>query len=232
MIDAVSQTSGKGTAAGAAAGSSQNQQISQQQFLTLFIEQLKNQDPLSPLQPDQLTAQLAQFSSLEQLTGINTRLDTLAGSAKQTTGSAMLGLLGKQVSIDGGRLPIAGAKAPRVDYQLATAAERVSATVRDASGKVVRVVDLGAQGAGTHTFQFDGRDGAGTLLADGSYRVELAATERGAKTPTAVPLQTLATVDGVDLSGDPPVLLVAGERVPLDQVHEVHEPAPKAQTNG
>src|SRR5262245_6854574 len=84
------------------AGLSANQQISQQQFLTLFIEQLKNQDPLSPLQPDQLTAQLAQFSSLEQLTGINTRLDALAGTAKQTTSSTLLALLGKQVRVDDG----------------------------------------------------------------------------------------------------------------------------------
>ena len=70
----------------------------------IFIEQLKNQDPLSPLQPDQLTAQLAQFSSLEQLTGINTRLDTLTGATKQTTSSALLGLLGKQVQVDDGTL--------------------------------------------------------------------------------------------------------------------------------
>jgi flagellar basal-body rod modification protein FlgD len=221
MIDAVSSTSGQHAAAGALASGAQ---VSQQQFLTLFIEQLKNQDPLSPLQPDQLTAQLAQFSSLEQLTGINTRLDALAGTAKQTTGSAMLGLLGKQVSIDGGRLPISGAKAPRVDYRLTEAAERVTATVRDADGRPVRVVDLGAQEAGAHAFAFDGRDGTGALLADGSYGVEIVATARGAKVPTPVSLTTLATVDGVDLGSDPPVLLVGGERIPLDQVHEVHEP--------
>lgn len=228
MSDAISAINGQGASTGSAAAVTQNQQISQQQFLTLFIEQLKNQDPLSPMQPDQLTAQLAQFSSLEQLTGINTRLDTLTGATKQTTSSAMLGLLGKQVSVNDGSLPIAGGKIPRVTYQLGETAQRVTATVRDANGKAVRVVELGQQNAGVHDFVFDGRDGQDTLLPDGAYKVEIAATAVGAKAPTTVPLTTLATVDGVDLSGDSPVLIVGGQRIPFDQVTEVHEPTPSA----
>lgn len=226
MIDAVS---GTGSAAAATkAGLTHNQQINQQEFLTLFIEQLKNQDPLSPLQPDQLTAQLAQFSSLEQLTGVNTRLDTLASAAKQTTGSALLNLLGKQVSVDGGQLPITGGQVPPVTYQLAQASGRVTATVRDVAGEAVRVMDLGAQAAGAQTFTFDGRDGLGQPLADGVYRLEITAAVPGAKAPTTVPLQTLATVDGVDLGADPPTLLVGGQRIPFDQVREVHEPGPSS----
>jgi flagellar basal-body rod modification protein FlgD len=223
--DSISAASASVAASTTKAGSSTSPQISQQQFLTLFIEQLKNQDPLSPMQPDQLTAQLAQFSSLEQLTGINTRLDTLAGSAKQTTGSAMLALLGKQVSIDGGRLAISHGHVPTATYQLAQAAEKVTATVRDADGKAVRVVDLGAKGAGQQTFIFDGKDGQGQTLVDGTYALEITAAAKGDKAPTPVSTQTLATIDGVDLESDSPALLVGGTRVPLDQVREVHEPA-------
>jgi flagellar basal-body rod modification protein FlgD len=222
MIDAVSAGRNDAAASGALGA---NQQISQHQFLTLFIEQLKNQDPLSPLEPDQLTAQLAQFSSLEQLTGINTRLDSLTGSIRQSTTSAMLSLLGKQVSIDGGKLVVREGEEARATYQLDAAAE-VSATVRDAGGTVVRVLDLGTQTAGAHELLFDGEDADGQQLADGTYRLEIAALAPGAKAPTPVSAQTFAVVDGVDLEGDPPTLLVGGSRIPLADVREVRDTAP------
>ncbi len=207
----------------AAANPNPNAQINQQQFLTLFIQQLKNQDPLSPLQPDQLTAQLAQFSSLEQLTGINTRLDTLNGTGKQTTSSTLLGLIGKQVGFDGGTLTLKGGSAGPASYTLTQAAAKVIATVKAADGSVVRVVDLGAQQPGRHSFQFDGKSTAGAALADGDYRVEVATSTADGTQSTSVPLVTSATVDGVDLSSDPPALLVGGERVTFDKVHEVHD---------
>jgi flagellar basal-body rod modification protein FlgD len=205
-----------------------NQQINQQQFLTLFIEQLKAQDPLSPMQPDQLTAQLAQFSSLEQLTGINTRLDTLADATKQTSSSALLSLLGKEVQVDGGQLAIRDGHVPRISYTLDDAASAVSVSILDKDGKAVRVMRLGAQDAGAHDVDFDGKGDDGQVLADGSYKVAIGALAPGAQAPTDVPVTTFATVDGVDLEGDPPALLVGDARIPLDKVHEVRAPQPAA----
>jgi flagellar basal-body rod modification protein FlgD len=201
-----------------------NQQIDKQEFLTLFLEQLKNQDPLSPLAPDELTAQLAQFSSLEQLTGINTRLDALAGSAKQNTTAALLGMMGKEVTFDGSRIGVKSGQAPEVRYALEGRAEKVTATVRAAAGQVVRTVDLGAQGAGEHVFRFDGRSGAGALVADGTYRIEITTAATGAEAPTPLSLLATAPVDGVDLGGDTPALLVGGRRLALDEVREVRAP--------
>lgn len=195
--------------------------IDQKQFLQLFIAQLQHQDPLSPLQPDQLTAQLAQFASLEQLTGINTRLDTLNGASKDTTSSGLLGLIGKQVTFDGGKLLVKNAQAPAVQYAMTSAADHVTATVRAADGTAVRVVELGAQGAGQHTFQFDGRNNLGTPLADGTYELEINSTSGDAQLPTALSLVTQATVDGVDLGANPPALLINGQQVGLDQVKQV-----------
>jgi len=220
-LDAAAQSSSSG-------GLSPNQQINQQQFLTLFIEQLKNQDPLSPMEPDQLTAQLAQFSSLEQLTGINTRLDTLTGATKQTTSSALLGLLGKQVEVDDGTLVMHGGQAPKASYALDAGADKVTATIRNAQGDVVRVVDLGRQDAGTHDFTFDGKGDDGNPLADGSYKLEIDALAPGAKAPTQAAVTTFATVDGVDLDGDPPALLAGGARIPFDQVKQVRDGQPGA----
>lgn len=230
MTDAISALRDKDAAdtAAKAAALSANQQISQQQFLTLFIEQLKNQDPLSPLQPDQLTAQLAQFSSLEQLTGINTRLDTLAGATKQTTSSALLGLLGKEVRADDGTLVIRGGKVPAASYALDGQAEHVKVTVRDQDGNVVRALDLGAQAPGAHELTFDGKDANGNVLTDGTYQLVVAAQAPGGKAPTPVTVTTFAVVDGVDLDADPPVLLVGDARIPYDQVKEIRAGQPGA----
>jgi len=198
--------------------------VSQGDFLKLFIAQLQHQDPLSPLDPNELTAQLAQFSSLEQLTGINTRLDTLASVTKQSNGASALGLLGREVSFDGGNVPVTNGKAAPVDFTLDAAAEKVAATVRAGDGSVVRVVDLGALGAGAHTFQFDGKAATGGTVSDGTYSVEVDAVAPGAKVPTQVSLVGRATVDGVDLSTDPATVLVGSLHIPLDQVKEVHAP--------
>ncbi len=228
MIDSVSATQAKQETAPAALGLPATQTVSQQEFLTLFIEQLKNQDPLSPLEPSELTAQLAQFSSLEQLTGINTRLDALTDATARSTSSALLSLLGRRVAVDGGRLGLEDGKAPEVQYTLDQAATEATATVSDPDGSVVRVIELGAQAAGAHTFTFDGKSKFGLPLADGDYQIALSATVAGEDTPLAVPTRTLATVDGVDLGANPPVLIVGGTRVGLEAVREVHAASPDA----
>jgi flagellar basal-body rod modification protein FlgD len=196
--------------------------LSQSQFLELFVAQLQHQDPLSPMEPNELTAQLAQFSSLEQLTAINTKLEAMGGSTKQTTTAALLGLIGKQVRFDGSQLTLSDGSASNVQYTLAGPADRVAFTIRNAAGDVVRAVDLGRQAAGTHTFEFDGKDQNGVKLPDGTYRVEAASQAPGAKVATPLDLVVDATVDGVDLAGDSPALLVGGTRVPLDKVREIH----------
>ena len=214
MIDPVA-----GGTAAVAAGTAATKTVSQAEFLQLFVAQLQHQDPLSPMEPNELTAQLAQFSSLEQLTGINSRLDTLTGSARQTSGSVLLGLIGKEITFDGSRLAAVGGKAPDVSYTLSQSAAKVTATVRDAAGNVVRVVDLGAQNTGEHTFHFDGKTDTGATIPDGTYALEITA---GTKTPTPLDLTAKATVDGVDLASDPQALLVGNLRVGIDQVREVH----------
>jgi len=224
-IAAVASTAAAGTASaltGAAPATTGDQTISEGDFLKLFIAQLQNQDPLSPMEPNELTAQLAQFSSLEQLTGINTRLDTLASVSKEGTTGSLLSLIGRQVSFDGSQIGVTNGKATPVNFTL-DQSMKVTATVRAADGSLVRVVDLGALDAGAHSFTFDGTGPTGTV-PDGTYQVEIDALAPGGKVPTPVTTLGLATVDGVDLSANPPVLLVNGLRIPFDQVQQVHAP--------
>lgn len=202
-----------------------NEQISQNQFLTLFVTQLQNQDPLSPMEPNDLTAQLAQFSSLEQLTGINDRLDKLVGKQTDATKSPItdpMSLLGRAVDFDASRLTVAGGKSAPIDFVLNHDVSNAVATVSDGDGNVVRRVILGDLKAGDQHFTFDGKGDDGKAVADGTYKVDVSAVPVGGTTALAVPLITRATVDGVDLTSNPPVLFIGDRRLTLDQVRGVH----------
>lgn len=216
------------TAANAATTSSsdtgiapKNQQINQQEFLTLFLAQLKNQDPLSPQDPSQLTSQLAQLSSLEQLTGINTRLDTLTGNAKNDQTATVLGLIGRDVRFDGGKVGIKKGQAPEVSYSLDKSADDVTATIVGPDGTVVRNIDLGAESLGPHTFKFDGRDAKGSVVVDGDYQIEISAKSKGDLAPTTPSLIATGRVEGADLTGDAPAIVVGGRQLTLDQIKQV-----------
>lgn len=217
MIDAV----GSSKAEVAAAAASHATTIDQNEFLTLFIAQIQNQDPLSPLNPEELTAQLAQFASLEQLTGVNDRLDHLVDAGRPSTTAALLGLLGREVSFDGSRIGVEKGQAPAIDYRLDAAAEGATATIRDASGALVTTVDLGRLGPGEHTFQFDGKDSRGQIVSDGIYQVSITTSATAGGVPTPLSLIATAPVDGIDFTSDPPVLVVGGRRISLDEVQRV-----------
>jgi len=203
-----------------------NEQISQNQFLTLFVTQLQNQDPLSPMEPNDLTAQLAQFSSLEQLTGINDKLDKLVGAQQQDPTKSPItdpmSLLGRAVDFDASRLAVAGGTTSPITFTLNHDVSNAVASVSDANGNVVRRVILGDLKAGDQRFTFDGKGDDGKPVADGTYKVDVTAVPVGGTTALDVPLITRATVDGVDLTSNPPVLFIGDRRLTLDQVRGVH----------
>jgi flagellar basal-body rod modification protein FlgD len=221
MIDPLLATTLNGTIPTPAA--SPNDQITQQQFLTLFIAQLQNQDPLAPLEPEQLTAQLAQLSSLEQLTAINDRLDALTAATVGSQATTALGLIGRTVDVETSQLAIEGGVVPELSYTLGTAAP-VTISVLDKNGKTVRTIEAAPGATGTHAIAFDGKDDAGNTLADGTYTIRASAKIDGVATPIAVMLR--GRVVGANLAGNPPTIDVNGLDVPLDRVRGVHETAP------
>jgi flagellar basal-body rod modification protein FlgD len=204
---------------------SPNDQIDQQQFLTLFIAQLQNQDPLAPMEPEQLTAQLAQLSSLEQLTGINERLDALTAATVGSQATTALGLIGRTVDVETSRFALKDGAPPELSYRLGATAP-VTVAIVDANGKTVRTMELGTAAAGTHALDFDGKDGAGNALPDGTYTIRATASVDGAVVPLSVTMR--ARVVGANLAGVPPTIDVGGLDVPLDQVRAVHETDPTA----
>ncbi len=197
-----------------------NDVVNRDDFLTLLITQLQNQDPLDPVSSEDFSAQLAQFSSLEQLTEINDKLSAL----EQPSGAApsqfeMLSLLGREVDGLGISISVAEGASSSLHFELATAGT-VEARVIDGSGQEVATLDLGTLEAGMHEFDLENVVGA-PALSDGEYTVLI---DQGNGDQT-LPLQTLVRgrVTGIDFATDPPALLLGETRLALDDVSKIRE---------
>jgi len=173
--------SGSTSSAGSLTGSI-SQTMNKDDFLKLLVTQLQYQDPLSPEDPKDFVAQLAQFSSLEQQINSNSNLENLskAITSLQQSQSMVQGvsLLGKTVKGSGNQLSVVGGKAMEASYSLPKAAKVVAVGIYDSGGNQVAVVNLGAQAAGSHTFSWDGKDSNGQQVADGMYSYQMAAQDQ------------------------------------------------------
>ena len=163
-----------------------NNEMGQQAFLTLFTTQLKNQNPLDPMDNQTFVAQLAQFSQLEASQSMKTSMDTLV---KTMTGDRMLtgtSMIGRMVGVNGGTAVLQQGRPVQAFVNLPNGAEAVSLQVLDSTGAVVRSQTFGAQPVGDMSLTWDGTDNKGTPLPDGSYSFVFKATSMG-QTKTITP---------------------------------------------
>lgn len=152
-------------------------------FLTLLVTQLKNQDPMNPMENAELTSQLAQMSTVE---GVNKLNDGLAALNAQFQASQVIqgaSLVGRPVLAEGDALNLSGTGAVG-GVVLDSAADSVKVQVLDSTGSVVRTLDLGKQDAGLARFAWEGNDSNGVRLADGAYSFQVQATAAGKTVPS------------------------------------------------
>src|SRR5215475_8794134 len=154
-------------------------------FLTLLTTQLKNQDPTSPMDSNQFTQQLVEFSQVEQQINTNTNLNSLITQGQTQIGAIATSYLGKGVSITNGNASLSNGTATW-NYSLATAASSDTLTVTDANGKVVYTAN-GETSSGLHQFTWNGKDSNGNQLDDGTYTLTAKAqTSDGTGVTTSV----------------------------------------------
>jgi flagellar basal-body rod modification protein FlgD len=172
-------------------------QATTDKFMTLLVTQLKNQDPLNPMDNAQLTSQLAQLSTVTGINQLNTTLNTLASSYQSSETLQATGMIGKGVLISGSDITLSSGKAI-LGVDLASAADKVVVDITDPrTGKVVQSMDLGAQPAGTVPISWDGvvdpskvdASGNPVALPDGKYTFTVTAFQGGAALTDATPLQ-------------------------------------------
>ncbi|PKH26308.1 flagellar hook assembly protein FlgD [Enterobacterales bacterium CwR94] len=169
-------------------------------FLTLLVTQLKNQDPTNPMENNELTTQLAQINTLSGIEKLNTTLGAISGQISSNESLQASTLIGHGVMIPGSQILVGKGDTTPFGVELERAAEKVTATVTDASGKVVRTIDIGGLTAGVHTFTWDGSMTDGTTAPDGKYSVSIAASNAGE--PMVAQALNFALVNGVTKSAD------------------------------
>jgi len=162
-----------------AAGSSTAEM--ENRFLTLLMAQMKNQDPLNPLDNAQITTQLAQLNTVNGIERLNETMTQLLTGYNEALAMQAASMIGKNVMVAGNNLPLANSQAVG-GVSLAGPADAIQLTVKDASGKVVYVESLGAREAGGYFyFGWDGKDADGNVLPDGNYSFGINASYYGQK---------------------------------------------------
>jgi flagellar basal-body rod modification protein FlgD len=191
------------------------------QFLTLLTTQLKNQNPLEPLDTNEFTQQLVQFASVEQQIKSNTTLASLLQATKASTATSALGFVGTEIRADGATTKLSNGKA---EWSLNSprAASRATLAIRDASGATVYTENR-TLSAGNQTFAWDGKLSSGGSAPSGDYTISITAADL-AGAPVTVSTEMVGIVDSVDLSGATPMLAIGSVRVEIDKVKSMRKP--------
>ena len=188
-----------------------------QTFLTLLTTQLKNQNPMDPLDTNQFTAQLVQFAQVEQQLKSNTQLGTLVSLQQTAQNGAALNFVGQTVDVDGTTTALADGNAT---WQLSVPKPSTATiTIKNATGVQV-YSGTRPLNTGTQPFTWDGKDTSGLQWPDGNYTISVTAQDASGK-PVTIPTEIEATVDSADLTKTPPVLSIAGQDYTVDKIKRV-----------
>lgn len=185
-------------------------------FLKLLTTQLQNQDPLEPLDSTKFTEQLVSYSQVEQQINTNQSLDSLIALTKSAAGANAVGYLGKTALTAGDATSLDGGSAAW-RYALPKDAATLELAVTDLNGRVVRTLSGGDKTVGTHEITWDGKNNAGTTVADGTYRLSvIAKTADGKAIDKGV--WGIGQVKEVDMSGVEPLVLIGKRAVKLGDI--------------
>ncbi len=177
-------------------------------FLRLLVEQMKNQDPLNPLDNAQVTSQMAQINTVTGINGLNNTVGRLLEQFARLETMQAAQLAGRSVLVDGAAMTL-GAEGPATaGIELNVPADSVMVEVRDNAGQVVREIALGRMNDGIQRFEWDGNTGNGARAAAGDYTFSVVA-KNGGKDVSAAPLAA-RRVEGVRQSPDGVQLILAG----------------------
>lgn len=148
----------------------------QDRFMTLLVTQMKNQDPLNPLDNAQVTSQLAQLSTVTGIDKLNTTLESLISNVQTGQSYQASSMIGHDVLVSGNQISATDKEGGYYGVELPTGADKMTVTIKDSAGATIRTLSLGKQDAGVTPMVWDGLNDAGEKVAAGNYKFEVAAT--------------------------------------------------------
>jgi len=205
--------------AGAATASKSGTDETKDRFLSLLVAQMKNQDPLNPLDNAQVTSQLAQLSTVQGIENMNSTLAALASSMGVNQMAQAANLIGRGVLVPGDSISPAQLE-DVIGFELSRPADKVKVDIFDAAGGLVRSLDLGPREDGINVLAWDGLTGSGSAAPDGQYTFKIDAVQGGQQvSSTALHLGLVNSVsqgsEGVQLN------LAGNERVSYSDIRQI-----------
>src|SRR5580698_7192410 len=216
-------TTTSNTSTAQAAGDVGSQQLAGNfnSFLTLLTTQLQNQDPLDPLDTNQFTQQLVEFASVQQQVDMNTNLQTLITLQQTSQATSAMQFLGNTVTLTGTTATLSNATSSPAAWSLNSPSPATgTVTITNSSGQMAYTGTV-ALNSGTQTYNWNGKGTNGTTWPDGQYTLGITATNATGQAVT-VSTQTQGTVSGVNLSQNPPQIIVNGQSVPISSVQSIN----------
>lgn len=204
-------------------------------FLKLMIAQLQNQDPLSPMDGTEYAAQLAQFTSLEQLTNlndsVNRSIDANYYLTQSINNTLTATLIGNNVKLASSSLQNIGQDDISFGYNLGADAANVTVEIFNEDGALVSTITEQNISSGDHQLSWDFTDNNGNKLPEGNYTFEVTATNANGDSLDATTFGT-GTIDGIKFSENGTTLIVGGIEYQLADVLEILRPTPSTDSEG
>ena len=198
---------------------SAQQPLGKDEFLRLLVAQLSAQDPLNPMDSREFTAQLAQFSALEQMTNVNSTLEELVKAQQAMGNSSMISLIGKNVDVPGNSFKHSQGSTANISYSLDSEAASTQIEIFGAAGNLVNTLS-GPGTEGGNLVVWNGLDSQGNAANSGLYTFKVRATDsQGA----FVNAQTFTTglVTDVLFEEGAAFAVVNGQKIPAEQITRV-----------
>jgi flagellar basal-body rod modification protein FlgD len=190
------------------------------EFLQLLTAQLQNQDPLDPLDTNQFTQQLVEFSQVEQQMKSNDSLSTLVSLEQTAQSTSALNLVGATVVVNGSQAQLANGSAT---WNLnVTKPATATVTIADSTGQTAYTGSYTVN-AGTQNFTWDGTGNDGRVWPAGTYTMTATAVDASGQS-TAISTQVEAPVTSVDLTQTPPLLTINGQQYTMSQLQQIVAP--------
>ena len=217
-IGALTNAAGTGSSGAAARSSISN---TFDTFLTLLTTQLQYQDPIDPLNTDEFTNQLVQFSQVEQQISSNDKLEALLNQASFNQISFAASLTGKAAEIRGSHLAFDGQSSVEIGYDMPVGATSATLSIRNERGSVVFSTAADTT-AGRHPFTWDGQSLDGSTAPAGTYGITVAGTDSEGNA-IAASTSVVRRVTGVDLSGDAILVETAAGSFDLNDILAIRD---------
>lgn len=207
---------------GQTSSSSNSESLGKSDFLNLLVTQLQNQDPLDPADSTEFTAQLATFSSLEELQNISSTLEGVSTSQTIQTNSQAVDYIGKRITALGNQINVEDGEADPVVFQLESDASSVYINIYNEYGQYVQNLELSAMDAGEQKVEWNGMNQSGDHVSDGAYQFEVMAVDGEGNSVEATTF-TAGVVTGVYYKDGQAYLVTDEQEMALGDVVRVIE---------